>query len=351
MDVVTPVRRDAWVAALDADPGSLAFQHPDWLDAIASAEAYEDATRLYVDGSRRLLIPLVRRTGLIGTAGMVASLPFGWGFGGAVASDDVDTGFVEAVIADLAAQRWARLSIRPSPTSAVPWAAVMPPSAVHIARRAHVLDLQGGFGTVWATRFTSAARRYVRHAEHADLEIEKGCSSRELDAFYQLYLLSVARWADMAGPLPARWWTRHRREDRRKFEAVVAHLGDRLTIWVARHEGHAVASIIVLHGPAIASYWRGAMDEAAAGRTRANYLLQRYAIEDACAAGCRAYHMGETGSSGSLAQFKTRFGARPVDYRVRLERVPITAVTARVHTLALTGVRIASTLTPARRSS
>jgi lipid II:glycine glycyltransferase (peptidoglycan interpeptide bridge formation enzyme) len=69
------------------------------------------------------------------------------------------------------------------------------------------------------------------------------------------------------------------------------------------------------------------MDKELAGPTRANYLLHRLAIEDACAAGCHHYHMGETGASKSLAQFKTRFGAHPYPYaEYHLEMVPVTAV-------------------------
>jgi hypothetical protein len=53
--------------------------------------------------------------------------------------------------------------------------------------------------------------------------------------------------------------------------------------------------------------------------------LHRLAIEDACQAGCHVYHMGESGESASLAQFKGRFGAQPQRYaEYRLERLPIT---------------------------
>ena len=69
------------------------------------------------------------------------------------------------------------------------------------------------------------------------------------------------------------------------------------------------------------------MNKELAGPTRANYLLHRLAIEDACAAGCRCYHMGESGTSKPLAQFKTRFGALPYPYaEYHLETMPLTAV-------------------------
>jgi hypothetical protein len=69
------------------------------------------------------------------------------------------------------------------------------------------------------------------------------------------------------------------------------------------------------------------MDTEVAGRTQPNYLLHARAIEAACDAGCRYYHMGETGQSKSLAQFKSRFGASSRDYsEYRIERLPLTAI-------------------------
>ena len=45
----------------------------------------------------------------------------------------------------------------------------------------------------------------------------------------------------------------------------------------------------------------------------------------ACELGCTAYHLGESGQSASLAQYKEKFGARPVDYaELRMERLPYT---------------------------
>lgn len=62
------------------------------------------------------------------------------------------------------------------------------------------------------------------------------------------------------------------------------------------------------------------------GPARANQLLHRHAIEAACQAGSRRYHMGESGTSSSLAQFKSHFGALPAAYaETYVEKVPLTA--------------------------
>jgi lipid II:glycine glycyltransferase (peptidoglycan interpeptide bridge formation enzyme) len=99
------------------------------------------------------------------------------------------------------------------------------------------------------------------------------------------------------------------------FRLSVAHVGD-----------EPVAAIMVTFGRT-ASYIRGAMDRDRAGPVRANDLLHWTAIQAAGRAGCAHYHMGDSGASTSLARFKQRIGAVPVDYTdVRLERYPITPI-------------------------
>jgi hypothetical protein len=66
------------------------------------------------------------------------------------------------------------------------------------------------------------------------------------------------------------------------------------------------------------------MDREIAGPTRANFLLHSLAIEEACRAGRRYYHMGETDPSSSLARFKAHFGAEAhpyVEYRIESPRI------------------------------
>ncbi len=76
------------------------------------------------------------------------------------------------------------------------------------------------------------------------------------------------------------------------------------------------------------------MDQDLAGPTLANYLLHKMAIEEACQAGCRYYHMGETGTSRPLAQFKTHFGAHEIPYaEYRLERLPISKLDRGLRTI------------------
>jgi hypothetical protein len=140
-----------------------------------------------------------------------------------------------------------------------------------------------------------------------------------------LWHRSLERWA--ARQHEPLWLARLRgrlRDPERKFRLLASILGDVFGVWLASLDGRAVAAALVLRGKN-AHYTRGAMDLETAGPTGANYLLQAAAIRDACDAGCRHYHLGETGSSRSLAFFKTRFGAEPRPYaEYRFERLPLT---------------------------
>jgi hypothetical protein len=330
--VVTPVPDDVWAEVLASDPESLAFQTVSWLDAICSLGTWSDASRLYeLRGRRWFLLPLVRRARWPAAVAWQASLPASWGMGGVVGPDQPQPHELAEIFADLRRQPVLRTSVRPNPLQDKAWAAARPSNVVRVPRLAHVLDLTGGFDEVWTTRFKSVARTAVRKAEKAGLVVECDTTGQLVPAYYRLYELSLQRWASRQNePHALALWRGRRRDSERKLAAIAHSLGDKCRIWLARLGERPVAGILVVHG-ANASYTRGAMDVDLAGPTRANYLLHKCAIEDACAQGCRRYHMGETGTSQHLAQFKTRFGAVGVPYaEYHVERLPLTAADRRL---------------------
>jgi hypothetical protein len=325
--VISPAPREVWRDVYKADPNALPYQAPEWVDLLCSIWGYEDASRLYqLPGGRVAVLPMVRSR-LIGVTLREASFPPAWGMGGLLASGDLRESDVAAAFADLASRRVARISLRPNPLAGRLWEAARPRNVVKVPRLAHVLDLEGGFDQVWRRRFTGTARTAVRKAERSGLSVERDTSGRLLPVHYELFERSLDRWAGQQHePRALARWRGHRRDPLAKLTAMADWLGDGCRLWVAWLDGRPAASILVVHDRN-ANYTRGAMDKDLAGPTRANYLLHRLAIEDACAAGCRYYHMGETGESKSLAQFKTRFGARPYPYaEYHLEVIPFTAI-------------------------
>jgi hypothetical protein len=309
----------------------MAFHTPEWTDAMCASGKWRDVSRFYeTNGGRKLVLPLVQRRLAGGSWAEQASAPYGWGFGGLLAATYVTAEDLTLGVADLAASAAVRTCVRPNPLVHPAWPQTIRSRSLRVDRSAHALDLTGGWDTVWTSRFTGSARTAVRKAERQGLRVESDDNARLLPAFYQLYEQSILRWGDSR---LGRWRSR-RSDPLSKFRHVIERVGPMAKIWVAWHGDSPVASIVTLEWGDNVNYWRGAMDADLAGPTRANYLLHRLAIEEACVAGRTTYHMGETAPSSSLAQFKSRFGARPVDYvELRLERLPVTAIGARTRSL------------------
>jgi hypothetical protein len=330
VQVTSPADRSIWLELMQADRSSLVSQSPGWIDCICASGSYVDASRQYeMPDGRRLILPLVRLRGIPAALSSYASMPNSWGFGGLIASTPLQKDDIAAVLADLVNQPFLRLSIRPNSLYARIWAEACPPGLKAQPRLAHVLDLQGGFDEVWSRRFASNTRNKIHKAERSGVSVEYDETGRLVPAFYELFQRSIERWAKQQHePLALARWRARRRDPIEKFQIIAQELGSACKIWMAWVDSQPAAAILVLQD-ANAHYTRGVMDIDLAGPTRANYLLQKLAIEAACAAGCRYYHMGESGASDSLAHFKERFGAVPVSYaEYVIERLPITAMGA-----------------------
>jgi hypothetical protein len=321
---ISPAPRDAWEVVLRSDPLALETQSPAWTDAACATGTYEDASRLYetVDG-RLLVLPMLRRRHTMGTVSVEASNPAGWGVGGLLAPGGARAAEVATVFGELAARRVLTQRLWPNPLAAESWAVGAPVQAKATERVAHLIDLQGGFDHVWSKLFQKSSRRGARHAEREGVTVECDNNGRLIPEFYDLHTQAVSRWSRLQHEPHWMAMRRHERNDpRKKFDAIARCLGERCQVWVARIGGKAIASMIVLQGNNAYDF-RAAMDEDYRSY-RANDLLLRLAVWDACRAGCRYYYMGDSGHSVTLAQFKERFGARPYDYaEFLLERLPI----------------------------
>ncbi|WP_210439613.1 GNAT family N-acetyltransferase [Nocardioides xinjiangensis] len=334
-----PASSRDWRELVASDPDALPTQSPEWIESLCAGGRYVDASTCHeLPDGRRALLPLVRSARRSGRAATLDSMPPSWGFGGPLVEGGVTADAVAAVVDDLVARHPLRIHLRPNPLHADVWSAAMAARPGVSARPAcaHVLDLSGGFGTVWQQRFKAATRSQVRKAERMGVVVETDTAGRLLPELHALLRTSVDRWArhqhEPARLAQARF---ARRDPPAKLQTVAARLGASCRVSLARHDGRPVAAILVLQGRN-AHYTRGAMDEELAAQTQANRLLHKVAIEAACEAGCRTYHMGESGTSAGLSQFKSRFGAvaHPYDEYV-LERVPL----SRLDQLARTSVK------------
>jgi hypothetical protein len=333
-EVVSPAPREDWFDIWSSDPFALPTQGPDWMLAATSLGPYRDSSRFYrfSDGVRAVL-PLFSRPGVPAILQYLASPPPAWGYGGLVSDRPLMLAHYAIVVADLRKRNALQVSIRPNPFSSDCWKSAGGRGSLSLHKRAHVLELSQDFDTIRAKRFSSNARRHLKTAQAAGLEVVTGHDPEIIREFHGLLMQSLDRWAAQQGePALLARLRGTRRDPLEKFLAIARTIGPQMKIYLARLDQRPAAAIIVLFGRN-AHYTRGAMDKALAGPTAANYLLHATAIEEACRRGCGTYNMGETGQSKSLADFKEKFGAVGVDYsEFRLERLPITRIDSLLRT-------------------
>jgi hypothetical protein len=323
--LVSPAPRDVWSAVVATDPDATLQQTPAWFDAMVRYTGAEDISRLYVmrDG-RRVILPLTRRRPVPGMALDEYCSP-GSGDWGLVASGGMQAEDVRVVLTDLTRTDAIRTQLQAAAHTASRWEAGLVPPFTSTRIPVEVLDLDGGFERVWDTRFHSSARSAVRKAQRSGVVVERDDTVRLVPELYELYLRWTDQRAERSG-LPrvlARRLAR-RREPLRMLEAVLGLPGDGSRLWLARHEGVAVAALITLVHGQHAAFYRGWSDLALGGPVRANNLLQRLAIEDACQAGCRYYSLGYSGGVASLERFKRTMGSAPhYVLHCALERIPL----------------------------
>jgi hypothetical protein len=324
LSIISPAPRDEWRAVVANDLTALPEHAPEWVDALCAVGPYRDASRYYqFSDGREFVLPLVRRTGVTGVGGSLLSYPPSWGMGGLVGAG-LDAEVVHAVLTDLRNTGSQRIAIRPDPLDFPAWSAAVDPSVTQISRRAHVIDLTGGADAVWS-KMAATARRGTRRAESAGVRVETDRTGALLEDYYQLFLLSVDRWAGRQHePQALAQFRARRRDPLAKLQAMAETLDKAFAVTLAYVDDKPAFGSIVLLGQT-AHYTRGAMDRERVGATCAGDLVQWRNIQLACDLGCTAYHLGESGASASLARYKEKFGAKPVDYaELRLERLPYT---------------------------
>ncbi|HEX8973256.1 GNAT family N-acetyltransferase [Oryzihumus sp.] len=323
-EVVSPAPRQEWLAVLATDPGASVFQTPSWFEAAAAVTGARDVSRLYLtrDG-RRLVLPLLRRRPLPAFS-LDDGLPHPFGPGGLLATGGVRPSDVQLVLSDLGRSPALSTRVTAMFDVAEKFEAGLPVGATATRLRVHVLDLEGGFATVWAQRFHPSARKAVRRAERAGLTVERDTTGRLVPAFYELYLAWTAERTNRSGlPVPVASALARRRQPLAVFEALTGPPLLDCRTWLASHEGTPVAGLVTfVHGAHAISFRSYSLREHRA--LNASHLLKRLAIEDACADGCRWFNLGMSGGVSGLEAFKESLGATPrwaVDCRV--ERVPV----------------------------
>ncbi|HEX5132396.1 MAG TPA: GNAT family N-acetyltransferase [Candidatus Krumholzibacteria bacterium] len=168
----------------------------------------------------------------------------------------------------------------------------------------HVLDLRGGFDTVWRERFDKPRRRRVRRAEEKGVEVRRAGGEADIHGFLQVYRQRLDAWDSGEG------------HPERLFHDLVARGGDgRVRMFVAVHAGEVVGGHLNLyHGRSVIA-WYG-MASAAGDELNAGTLLYAHCIRDACDGGYEDYNLGASLGKESLIAYKESLGGVARHYRI-----------------------------------
>jgi hypothetical protein len=322
--------REAW-ERVAAGPHLAVTQLPAWMDCMAAASGYLDATRLYETSDERLLVLPLARRGAVSSMALYGSWPMYWegglDNGGLLSSDDAVTAAdVRGVVEDLRRSPGLRTTVVPSVSDARAWVEGVPAGVDRCAATMYSVDLTGGFDAAWGRRVSKTERYKARKAERLGVEIESDDTGRLLPVFDRLYETSMRAWAqESALPSSVAGSLLRRRFPHATLEQVASRLGSTCRVWIAWKGGEPLSGLVVLsHGPA-ATLFKGATDKERVRTLPASTLLHRSVIEAASAEGRTRYELSGSGQE-SLTRFKLNLGARPVEsFMYRFERMPVTA--------------------------
>ena len=340
--IVSPCTASDWDRIYACDEQALPSQSSIWTNAICVTGGYIIERRKYIfEDQTEAALSLFSKIHSISPFRIHRSPPAAWGFGGPISTGPLSSDHLRVILDDCAGLPGAAMQIRPNPLMASIWSEAAAGSGwTALPRKAHVLDLQGGYDEVWNHRFLGRTRSLARKAERLGITVHSGSSADLVAEFDALFRMSILRWARKQNEFS--WLASlrgHIRDPRKKFIELTRLCSDIVRVMIARKDGKAIAGIVVLYGNN-AHYTRGAMDDQAVGNSGTNSLLQATAIKEACERNCRYYHMGESGESASLTAFKAQFGAVGYAYaEYRHENLPILSVDQKLRTMAKRVIR------------
>ena len=333
--LVSPAPRAVWDEALCGDPAALETQSPAWTDAMCGAAmGFTDASRAY-EMDRRHGGWSCRSCGAPSgpcgspraptrcTAGSAGS----WHRTGRARTRSPPSCAISPAGRVLVRTFWPqplhadRVGRRRRPTA--------PSSST---RRAHLLDLRAGLGRAVGQGIQRADADAVcvppNDAASRSRAAPRGNSCPSSTACWSWRPPAGRGCSTSRGGSP--WRGCGGRDPLKKFQGRRALPRRRGSACRVRHGGRAAGGGAGrAPGPATPTTSAARWTRPCATAAPTTCCTAR-AIEDACAAGCGAYCMGDSGWSPSAAAFKERFGARPVHYReYRFERLPLSRTDAR----------------------
>lgn len=291
-----------WEAFISAQPNSMIYQHPAWLQVLEEAYGYRPASLACEDASGELrgILPLFYMQGLF-TGRRLTSLPRTPVAGPLACDSQAMAVLLQGAVERARGEPGTCLQLKVFSNAldelvggvvGGPWSATY---VLELPERPELLH----FGN---SRNHSRIRWAINKATRSGVEVHPAETERELRAWYELYLDTMRRLA--VPPRPYRF-----------FEVAWARLQPRglmrLLLAERCEAGRSrllAGSVFLTFGETFFYAFTGWRREELS--LRPNDVVQWQAIHDACAEGYRYYDFGEVDKDNpSLADFKTKWGA------------------------------------------
>jgi CelD/BcsL family acetyltransferase involved in cellulose biosynthesis len=291
LNIVDPLNDPRWVDLTDRCDRSSLFHTTAWLEALKRTYGYEPV--VFTDAAsgmplRNALLFCRVRSWLTGNR--LVGLPF---------SDHceplVDSPWALAGLLELLKQRIGPdcryIELRPVDTPID-----VPGFEAAAAFWSHSIDLRPDAGTIFASFHKNHVQRSIRRAGRSGLTLEVGRSRTLLDDFFSLYQITRRKHGV---PLQPFGW----------FQNLVECLRERLTIYMARHEGRPAATILTARHKTTLVFKYGSMNPEYKRFGGTPHLFWK-AIQEAKHEGLSTFDLGRSDVDNvGLIAFKEHLGA------------------------------------------
>jgi len=276
-----------WDRFTDRDEGATCFHTRAWYELWRDHAGLRPDPRLLVLASgKRALLPLAYRRRRISRRKAHISSPVGT-YGGFLTEEPLDKREGLELEGYLETLSGLRLRLNPF-SSYTPGLTVTEPDTTLVT------PLSQDFDAVFAT-WRAGHRRNVRIAERSGVTIDRASCDRDWEAYYQIYLASLARWGEATTS----------RYPASLFRLIRGMAG--AALWLARYRDRIISGALVLSHNHHAVYWHGAGD-ADHFHLRAANLLHCCIMRDCARRGLRWYDFNPSGGHEGVARFKAGFG-------------------------------------------
>jgi hypothetical protein len=287
---IDPLRDQRWAQLIEQHPNASLFHTPEWLSALQCTYSYMPVA--FTDAGpgeplRSALLFCRVRSWITGPR--LVSLPFSDHCEPLVGNSDTLGRMLDALQSRLSSEgRYVEMR----PLTAVVRSDGFVPSAEYCI---HTINLRADLAAVFAGFHRNHVQRSIRKAERLGVRVDTGRSSDLLDTFYSLHTMTRRRHRV---PVQPRSW----------FQNVMNSIGDRMVVYVAKHEGRAVAAIVTAAYKHTLVYKYGCSDVAYKRLGAMSFLFWR-AIQEAKEQGLEELDLGRTDlDNPGLLAFKDHLG-------------------------------------------